>query len=61
MTTRSDGKLMTLMTVTLVVALLSLLQRTPLAPLPHSADGFIAGLAIGFGIVTLIGWFTSRR
>lgn len=57
------GRAMLVFTV-LVVAL-RLLQETPYAVLPHSTDGFFAGLAIGLAVLFVI-WvalaaFRKRR
>lgn len=43
-----------------IVALAALLQRTPLAPLPHRVDDFLGGLAVGLVLSGLIGWWAWR-
>ena len=55
-----DPRLTVLFVATAVAALLALLQRTPYGPLPHAWDGFVTGLAIGFGISAAMGWLGSR-
>ena len=39
---------------TVAVGALRLLQGTPYAVLPHSADGFLAGLAIGLAVMFVV-------
>jgi hypothetical protein len=48
--------------VVLVLAVLYvLIQRTSLAPFPHTADDFVGGLAIGLAIGSALAWFRGRR
>ncbi len=49
-----------LLALTAITVLAALLQRTPLAPLPHSADGFVGGLAVGLAASAVVGWLMSR-
>ena len=56
-----DPRLTVLVALTLLSALFAVVQRTPLAPLPHGIDGFVTGLAIGFALSTIVGWFGSRE
>lgn len=52
----------TLLTVfAIAAALYWALQRTSVAPFPHTADDFVGGLAIGTGIGALVGWLGARR
>jgi hypothetical protein len=44
-----------------LAALYALIQRTSLAPFPHTADDFVGGLAIGLAIGSAIAWFRGRR
>jgi hypothetical protein len=47
--------------VIVLAALYALIQRTSLAPFPHTADDFVGGLAIGLAIGGAIAWFAGRR
>lgn len=54
------ARLRLLVVLTVVAAALTLLQRTTLSPLPHSADGALAGLALALLSGTLVGWQVAR-
>lgn len=54
------ARLRLLMVLTIVTVALAVLQRTAIAPLPASADGFVAGLAMAFVSGALVGWQVSR-
>jgi hypothetical protein len=45
----------------LVAAAYVALQHSSLAPFPHRADDFVAGLAVGLAIVAVVGWLSGRR
>jgi hypothetical protein len=47
--------------IIILAVLYSLVQRTSLAPFPHTADDFVSGLAIGLAIGSALAWFTGRR
>lgn len=57
---RLDPRVRLLAALTAIVAVLAVLQRGTLAPLPHSADGFPGGLAAGLAVSLLIGWLGPR-
>jgi len=44
-----------------MIIAVALIQATPLAVLPHSADDFVQGFALGIGISLVIGWLVIRR
>ena len=54
------ARLRLLVVLTIVAAALTLLQRTAFAPLPHSSDGTLAGLALAFASGAIVGWRVSR-
>ena len=48
--------------VVIILAMVyALVQRTSLAPFPHTADDFVGGLAIGLAIGGVLAWFSGRR
>ncbi|HEX6037953.1 hypothetical protein [Longimicrobium sp.] len=49
-----------ILALTAVAALLVVLQQTALAPLPHSSDSFLGGIAAGLAVSTVIAWFALR-
>lgn len=53
-------RLKALIVLAILTVLLAVLQRTPLALLPHRTDDFVGGLAVGFAASALIGWLMSR-
>jgi hypothetical protein len=48
------ARLKLLAALALVVGLIAVLQRSSLAPLPHGADDFLGGLAVGLALSALI-------
>lgn len=55
-----DSRVTALLALTIVAALFALAQRTVWAPLPHSIDDFLGGLAVGLALSTLIARWMSR-
>lgn len=47
--------------VIILAVVYTLVQRTGLAPFPHTADDFVGGLAIGLAIGGALAWFSGRR
>jgi hypothetical protein len=57
----ADPRLKVAGLIIVLAALYVLIQRTSLAPFPHTADDFVGGLAIGLAIGSAIAWFRGRR
>jgi hypothetical protein len=55
-----DGRVTVMLLLTIIAALLALAQRTVWAPLPHSIDDFLGGLAVGLAVSTLIARSMAR-
>lgn len=53
---RLDPRVRLLAVLTAIWVVLTVLQRTPPAPLPNGADGFVGGLVVS----PFIGWLASR-
>ena len=59
--TSVDPRLKIAGVVVILAVLYTLVQHTSLAPFPHTADDFVAGLAIGLAIGSALAWFSGRR
>lgn len=53
-------RLTLLLVLAAITGLIAILQRTPLAPLPHALDDFLGGLAVGLAVSGCIGWAMTR-
>ena len=57
----TDPRLKVAGVVVVLAAVYSLIQHTSLAPFPHAADDFVAGLALGLALGSALVWFRSGR
>ena len=53
-------RLTLLLALAAVAVLVAVLQRTALAPLPHAADDFVGGVAVGLAVSAVMAWFAVR-
>jgi hypothetical protein len=51
---------MLLAALTAAAVVVALIQRTPVAPLPHSADDFTGGVAVGLAVSAAMAWLAVR-